>query len=307
MSYHVPVLLEESLQALQVREQGTYVDVTLGGGGHMQQVLNRLGPHGTAVGMDRDPEAIACASRTLSRGRGRFFAVQSSFSRISGVLEELGLQKVDGILADLGVSSHQIDDPARGFSYSCPDAPLDMRMGPDAPGSAAELLAHTTEEALSHVLREYGEIRNPSRMARTLLAQGSPPNDSASLRCCLEREYGSNLTPKMLSKLYQSLRIAVNGELDELAALLEAAAGVLRTGGRLVVIAYHSLEDRMVKRALRDGEGHCTCHPRSPVCSCGTRAVFKRITRKPVTASPAEVAANPRARSARMRAAEKVG
>lgn len=306
MSYHVPVLLTETIHALEIRPDGIYVDATMGGGGHLQQILNHLDSRGTAVGIDRDPRALEQVARTVVSQSAHLITEQCRFSQIDTALDRHGIEKVDGILADLGVSSHQIDDPSRGFSYSRPDSALDMRMGPDAPAGAAELLATSGVEQLEDILRNYGEIQNPRRMARLLAAHAGELTDSATMRRCLESEYGPNLSPKMLSKLYQALRIAVNGELDELKMFLGRAAGLLKTGGRLVVIAYHSLEDRLVKNAFRDGEGRCVCPPSAPVCTCNPVATLKRINKKVIEASAQEIALNPRARSARMRVAQRL-
>jgi 16S rRNA (cytosine1402-N4)-methyltransferase len=302
--YHVAVLLKETLEALAVRPDGIYLDGTLGGGGHFQAVLDHL-QGGTAVGIDRDPEALEWCRTNLRPGTNRVILAQARFSQFPGVFAEHHIDRVDGMLLDLGVSSHQIDSPERGFSYR-EQGPLDMRMGPLEPLTAARLLRESDMETISAILRELGEVRNAPRMAGVIAAAAAAGHlaTTADLRSCLEREYGE-LQPKVLSKVFQALRIAVNHELDELQAFLALAGGHLRTGGRLVVIAYHSLEDRIVKNFMRDKEGRCVCPPEAPICTCHRSLEFKRINRSAISPAAEEIARNPRSRSARLRTAER--
>jgi len=245
--YHVPVLLDEVIKALNLRGDGVYLDGTMGGGGHLQAIVDRLGPAATAVGIDRDPQAVEWCASHLRPGACRLITAQERFSDFGLVLDAHGIAAVNGLLVDLGVSSHQLDQPLRGFSHQS-EGPLDMRMGPNAPRTAAQLLREEDADTVASILREYGEVRGALRMARLLAAQARAGglNTTTELRECLRREYGS-LHPRVLSQVFQALRIAVNGELDELRRFLAAAAGRLVGAGRLVVIAYHSLEDRSAR------------------------------------------------------------
>ncbi|MBD3314366.1 MAG: 16S rRNA (cytosine(1402)-N(4))-methyltransferase RsmH, partial [Chitinivibrionales bacterium] len=231
---------------------------------------------------------------------------RSPFSRFDEVLDRHGITGLDGALADLGLSSHQIDDSERGFGYMN-DTGLDMRMDLDQATTATSLLRDSSEEDLARILGEYGEIRNAPRMAHAIksrLKEGAL-RTSAELKSCLEREYGPNLKIKLLAKLFQALRIAVNEELGELEAFLNKIVDYLKSGGRLVIISYHSLEDRLVKHFMRRNEQPCTCPKTAPVCVCGGVARLKRVTRKALRPTDAEIAENRRARSARLRIAEK--
>jgi len=222
-------------------------------------------------------------------------------------LRGFGLERVDGILADLGLSSIQLDDPARGFSFAAP-GPLDMRLDPSLPTSAEALLRRIQEEDLAELLRELGEVPRPRAAARAIrrALASAVPLTAESLRVALEPLYPGPLRPRRLSQIFQALRIAVNHELDELTSLLRNAPSLLRPGGTLCVIAYHSLEDRIVKQGLRRLAGYCQCPPRVPVCSCGARHAVEILTRRPVTAGAIELNENPRARSARLRACRKL-
>ena len=305
--YHTPVLLDECIQALAVKPEGVYVDCTLGGGGHFQTIVDRLGTKGTALGLDRDPEAIAWCGRLMKDKKATVVLRQTRFSRLGEVLDELGFDAVDGMLIDLGVSSRQITARHRGFSYM-KETPLDMRMDPSDASTAADVLRASTVTDLTRILSDYGEMRNPARMAETInrCIKRRPLETSKDLKECLRGEYGETLSIKMLAKLFQALRIAVNDELNELRKCCEQAAIRLSTGGRLVVISYHSLEDRFVKNFMRDKEKGCVCPPLVPVCVCNNRKVFKRINRRAIVASAPEISRNPASRSARLRAAEKI-
>jgi 16S rRNA (cytosine1402-N4)-methyltransferase len=305
--YHVPVLLAESMEALAVRPGGVYLDATAGGGGHLREIIARLKDSGTAIGIDRDPEAIGWISAQISRGAATVILEQSQFSRFDSVLARHNIGAIDGMLLDLGVSSRQIDAQERGFSYM-KQSDLDMRMDPSAGFTAAELCARWSEEELAHVLRTYGEITNPLRMARAIKACGKRRllRTSIDLVTCLRNEYGPSLPVKVIAKVFQALRIAVNDELAELRACLSLAVSKVKKGGRIVVISYHSLEDRIVKNFFRDGEQGCVCPPVLPRCVCGKKILLKRLNKKVIIPSVAEVESNPRSRSARLRAAEMV-
>ena len=305
--YHVPVLLTESMEALAVKPEGTYLDATVGGGGHFREIVSRLDSKGTAIGIDKDPDAIEWCRAHPGRGPATVILEQCAFSRFGTVLESYGIGSLDGLLLDLGVSSRQIDSPDRGFSYMKQSA-LDMRMDPSTGISAAQFCAQASEQDLAHALSSYGEITNPMRMARAIRqCQASRPlRTSADLVGCLKKEYGPALAVKVIAKVFQALRIAVNDELAELASCLDAALSYVKKGGRIAVISYHSLEDRIVKNFFRDNEQACTCPPVLQRCECGRKIMVKRLNKKVIRPSEEEVAKNPRARSARLRAAEKV-
>jgi len=312
--YHVPVLVGEALDLL-VSGGGVYVDGTLGGGGHFRAIAERaagLSESGAApvvmVGIDRDGEAVERARGEAFGGiNAKIIIEQARFSEFDAVLGKYNIEKVQGLFVDLGVSSRQIDEPARGFMYM-KDAPLDMRMDQGGGATAAEFLKGCEEGELADILDRYGEVRNAPRLARAIKAfmDGHRMETSADLRDCVAREYGERVDIKLIAKLFQALRIAVNGELAELRTLLDKSITYLAKGGRLAVISYHSLEDRMVKDFFRDAEAACVCDPNQPVCTCNKQVLFRRITRKAVTASEGEIKRNPRARSARLRVAERV-
>lgn len=304
--YHLPALLAETLEGLAVRCDGVYLDGTLGGGGHFGAIVARLDERGTAVGLDRDPDALDNARRTMAGHKARVVLEQERFSRFDTVLQRNGIDGLDGALLDLGVSSHQIDTPDRGFSYQA-DGPLDMRMDTTRGVTAAQLIRDSDMATLTRILAEYGEVRNAGRMAAVLCACASKGElqTTSGLRHCLEAEYGP-LEPSILAKVYQALRIAVNGELDELQEFLGKITGALKTGGRLAIISYHSLEDRLVKNAIRDRGGRCSCPPHQPICTCARRVELKRVTTKAVQAGAEEISRNRRSRSARLRVAQKV-
>jgi len=306
------VLLEKSLSLLELRSNAVIVDGTVGAGGHAAAILDRTGPAGRLIGLDRDPSAIAAAAARLAAYADRVALVRSSFRQLREVLTSLGAVPVDGVFFDLGVSSPQIDDPARGFRFAADSAdatPLDMRMDPDAPVTAADLLRSASEAALARWFREYGDLPGARRLARALVAarQRSPLRTAGDLRAVIGAAgvgRGRRHSPATL--VFQALRIAVNDEIGALAEGLAAAIDVLRPGGRLVVIAYHSAEDRVVKNCFRDAQRGCSCPPELPVCVCGGRPRLRIVTRRPLAADPDEVRENPRARSARLRAAERL-
>ena len=307
---HRPVLLFEALELLDPVRGGLFVDATLGLGGHSEAILT-ASPDTRVLGIDRDHEAIRLASARLARFGTRFRAVHANFREISRILDEAGEKDVSGILADLGVSSLQFDTPERGFSFRH-DAPLDMRM--DASGgeeTAAELLERLPEEEIARVIYEYGEERKSRRIARWIVERrerGEPIKTTGELAALVARAVGYKRGDRVhpATRTFQALRIAVNGELEGLGEFVERAVDLLETRGRLAVISFHSLEDRVVKRALRRLSGQCECGRRVPVCACGARRAVEILTRRPVVPSEQELAENPRARSAKLRACSKL-
>ncbi|NLG18328.1 MAG: 16S rRNA (cytosine(1402)-N(4))-methyltransferase RsmH [Fibrobacter sp.] len=303
--YHEPVLKNEVTELLVTRTGGVYVDCTLGGGGHFRAVAEKLDSSATVIGIDRDQDAIAWnKSHMPAPGPSMIFELER-FSQFDKVLQKHQINSVDGFLLDLGLSSFQIDNVERGFSYM-QDSSLDMRMSVSDEATASDLLEETGEEELADLLSRYGEIKNPLRMAEAIKSC-VPLRTSSDLRKCLSREYGPNLDVKIIARVFQSLRIAVNDELGELRRFLDKAISFLSKGGRLAVIAYHSLEDRMVKEFIREQEQSCICPPGLPVCRCSKSTMLKRVTKGAVKASQEEIGSNPRSRSARLRVAEKVG
>lgn len=306
---HHPVLLRESLEWLRPRPGAVVVDATLGPGGHAQSVLEAVGG-GRVVGIDRDPAAVALARRRLGRFGDRLLAVRGDFRELVDLLRDQGIFSVDGVLADLGISSAQLDDPSRGFSFRV-DGPLDMRMDPASGPTAAELIATLAEPELRAVLRGYGEERKAGVIARAIVRErGRRPIDSTRhLARVVEAAVGAGARRFRIhpaTRTFQAIRIAVNRELDGLEDFVAAAVSVLRPGGRIVVIAFHSLEDRAIKRAFRSLANRCTCPPKLPVCACGRENLLRVLTPRPVRPSPEEARDNPRSRSARLRAAERV-
>lgn len=312
---HVPVLPAETLAYLAPRLGATMVDATVGLGGHAAAILERLGPAGLLIGIDRDPQALALAHARLERlaaERGwtahRPWALRHArFAGLPDLLRLLGVAAADGLLLDLGVSSLQLDEGARGFSFRH-EAPLDMRMDPGGALTAAELVNQSSEEELGRILWEFGEERQSRKIARRIVRQ-RPLTTTRELAELIAAAYPpgdrhGRIHPATRS--FQALRIAVNEELAELRAVLERLPELLTPGGRVVVLAYHSLEDRLVKNAFEFLSGRCRCDPALPACACGARPLFRLLTRKPVTAGAAEMAANPRARSAKLRAAERL-
>lgn len=305
---HTSVLLNECIEALQVRPDGIYVDGTAGGGGHSYEIASRL-TSGRLIAIDRDPDAIRAAGERLSPFGGKVSVVQANFSQMRQVLADAGVSEADGVLLDLGVSSRQFDTPERGFSYQH-DAPLDMRMSQQGI-SAADLVNTAPYEKLVGILREYGEEKFAARIASQIIKtrEQKPIETTFELAEVIKagipaaaRRQG----PHPARKSFQALRIAVNGELDELAALLDDALAILKPGGRLAVITFHSLEDRMVKqRFLKWAEG-CICPPDFPICVCGHKPSAQIIYKKGVEPSEEEIASNPRSRSARLRVAQKI-
>ncbi len=304
-SPHRSVLYQEIINILSPKSPGKYVDATLGAGGHAWGILEASSPNGELLGLDLDPQALELANQRLSVFRGRFTLVQASFTTLAAQLDRLGWKQVQGIVIDLGVSSMQLDRPERGFSFQAEGA-LDMRFDPDQPLSAADLVNHAPEQQLADLIWHYGEEPQSRRIARAIVL-ARPLQTTRQLAEVISRAVGSHrqrIHPA--TRTFQALRIAVNAELDAIEAVLPQAVQALAPGGRVAVISFHSLEDRIVKQYFRRESKDCICPPERPVCTCGHKASLKEITRHPLTASEAEVAENPRARSARLRAAEKV-
>ena len=306
---HKPVLLEESLRALDIRPGGTYVDGTLGRAGHSLEILRRL-EGGRLVGIDQDQSAIDAARERLAGFLDRVTLVHGNFRDLGDILRDLGVRGVDGMLFDLGVSSPQLDEPERGFSYMH-DAPLDMRMDPTAGLDAAEVVNAWSYEELRRILYEYGEERFAPQIARAIVRRREEraiettgelveviraAMPAAALR---EKQHPAKRT-------FQAIRIAVNDELSSVDRMIQEAVPRLKPGGRLAVITFHSLEDRIVKTGLSAFAKGCTCPPDFPVCVCGKKPEIKLLSRKPILPGEAELAENPRARSAKLRVAEKL-
>ncbi|MEJ5202700.1 MAG: 16S rRNA (cytosine(1402)-N(4))-methyltransferase RsmH [Anaerolineales bacterium] len=305
LSPHQPVLYQEIITALRPKSPGCYVDATVGAGGHAWGLLQESSPAGHLLGLDVDPQALALASQRLAVFGDRVILIQASYTTLTEQLQHLGWEKVDGIVLDLGVSSMQLDTPQRGFSFRV-DGPLDMRFYPGQTLSAAKLVNELPEEELADIIWRYGEERNARRIARAI-CQARPLQTTSELADVILKVSGrrtSRIHPA--TRTFQALRIAVNQELNALKEVLPQAVAVLAPGGRLAVISFHSLEDRIVKRFFLQESQNCICPPRQPMCTCGHHATIKIITRRPLVASVEEIQKNPRARSARLRVAEKL-
>jgi 16S rRNA (cytosine1402-N4)-methyltransferase len=307
---HVPVMANEVLRYLEPHGGGIYLDGTLGGGGHARLILEASTPDGRLVGLDRDAAALAAAQANLAAFGERAILRQGNYADLAVHLDGLGIGPVDGILLDLGVSSHQLDTPARGFSFR-EDGPLDMRMNPGEGASAAEVVAEADVDELKRIFREYGEERWAGKIAREIVSIRSrqPIVTTFQLAELVSRVVPGGRVPQRIhpaTRVFQALRIHVNGELDSLRKGLDVGWRRLKVGGRMVVISFHSLEDRMVKQAFRTLATGCICPPRLAVCACGQQPTVRVMTRKAVRAEEQEVKHNPRARSAVLRAMEKL-
>ena len=304
--HHIPVLFEEVMAYLSPRDGGAYADGTLGGGGHSEGILLRA-PHAVLYGIDRDGQAIAAASARLARFQG-FHAVHGNFHDVKALLD--GAPPLDGALLDLGVSSHQLDTPERGFSYHA-DAPLDMRMDPSQGQTAAQYLAGVSQEELRSVLWEYGEEKWAARIAQIVVERRAqkPLLTTADLVAAVDAAIPKAVRLKddghSARRTFQAVRIAVNDELRPLKQALLDFADLLAPGGRLLVITFHSLEDRVVKNTFRQMQNPCTCPPKAPVCVCGKKPLGRVLAGGAVKPSEQEVQSNPRARSAKLRVFEK--
>ena len=306
--HHVSVLLREAVDALNVRPDGIYVDGTLGGAGHSCEIARRL-TTGTLIGIDRDPVALEAAAKRLAPFGDRVKLVHANFSDMTRVLREQNIPGVDGILLDLGVSSPQLDDGSRGFSYMA-DAPLDMRMDGSALLTARDVVNGWSQEELKRILFEYGEERFAPQIAAAIVRRREQRPVETTLE--LVDIIRGAMPPQALrekqhpaKRSFQAIRIAVNDELGAVRAACEAAVPLLNPGGRLAIITFHSLEDRIVKTAMQDAARGCTCPPEFPVCVCGKKPKVDVITRKPIVSTQEELDRNPRARSAKLRVCEK--
>ena len=307
--YHVSVLLDECIHALNIKPDGIYVDGTLGGAGHSSQIAARL-TTGRLIGIDRDPKALKAAGERLAPYGDRVTLVHSNFSQIDEVLENLGIEGVDGILLDLGVSSPQLDEAERGFSYMA-DAPLDMRMNSEDSLTAHEVVNTWPREELRRILYEYGEERYAPQIAaaierrravkpiETTLELVDVIRSAMPLQALREKQHPAK-------RSFQAIRIAVNDELGAVGRVMEVAVPKLNKGGRLAIITFHSLEDRLVKNGMASNAKGCTCPPSFPVCVCGNKPRVKLISKKPIVSGDEELERNPRARSAKLRVCEKL-
>lgn len=303
---HLPVMAAEVLEFLVARTDGVFVDCTLGAGGHAYRILNNA-PAGKLLGIDADPGAIEVAREILSPFAERTELVHGNFRELDAIAAERGFVPADGVLFDLGFSSLQLDDAARGFSFTH-DGPLDMRLDPGSPPTARSLIAGATERELAGIIAEFGEERRAHPIARAIIAarDRGELNTTKDLAAAVVSTKPQK-RQKTLARVFQAIRICVNEELSNLAQGLRCAVDLLSPGGRIAVISYHSLEDRMTKRFFRNCADPCTCPPRLPKCVCGRKPTLKIVTKRVVTPRPSEVARNPRARSAKLRVAERLG
>ena len=307
---HKSVLLQECIDALNIRPDGIYLDRTLGGAGHSSQIARRLTEGGRLIGVDRDRTALAAAKERLAPYADRVTLVHSNFAEIDAILDSLGIPAVDGMLFDLGVSSPQLDDASRGFSYMA-DAPLDMRMDKDDALTAGEVVNTWPQGELRRILYDYGEERYAPQIAAAICRarEKAPVETTLELVDIIRSAMPAQaLREKQhpAKRSFQAIRIAVNDELGAVSRMMQAAVGRLNPGGRLAVITFHSLEDRIVKSEMQQAARGCTCPPEFPVCVCGKKPLVKLVTRKPIVSGPAELEENPRARSAKLRVAEKL-
>ncbi|MCF6277300.1 MAG: 16S rRNA (cytosine(1402)-N(4))-methyltransferase RsmH [Anaerolineales bacterium] len=302
---HTPVLYHAIIHALQPKSPHRYVDGTLGAGGHASGILKASSPKGRLLGLDIDPQAFALARETLAPHGERALLLQRSYTTLADTLAEIGWNVVQGIVLDLGASSMQFDTAERGFSFR-EDGPLDMRFGPSRPQSAADIVNGYSEADLADLIFRYGEEKASRRIARAIVC-ARPIHTTGELAAVIEKvipRRGRRAHPATLT--FQALRIVVNDELASIENVLPQAIQALAPGGRLAIISFHSLEDRLVKRYFRREGKDCICPPKQPVCTCGHQASIKEITRKPIFPTEDEIATNPRARSARLRVAEKL-
>ena len=306
---HKPVLLTEVIDELEIKENGIYVDCTIGGAGHSQEIVKQLGPQGQLIGIDQDQAAIKAAGETLSEAQAKIKLVRNNFSNLKLVLNDLEIDAVDGFLFDLGVSSHQLDEPERGFSYRY-DAPLDMRMDQRQNKTAADIVNNYNKHQLTEIISEYGEENWAQRIAQFIVNYRQDNKIETTFDLV---EIIKNAIPASArrsgghpaKRTFQALRIAVNNELGIIETAIQDAVDRLKVGGRICVISFHSLEDRIVKHTFKDLARDCICPPKLPVCGCDEKAEIKIINKSAITASEEELDENYRARSAKLRVAEK--
>ena len=307
--HHISVLLNECIDNLNITPDGIYVDGTMGGGGHSLEIAKRL-TTGRLICIDQDPNAHEAAGKRLAEYKDRITFVRDNFGNIANILDSLGIEKIDGMLLDIGVSSHQLDEAERGFSYQ-QDAPLDMRMNPDRPFSAYDVVNGYDEDELDRVIFTYGEERWARRIAQFIVKEreNKPIETTGELVDIIKKAVPKGARkdgPHPAKRTFQAIRIEVNGELDVLQKAIDDVAARLAVGGRLCIITFHSLEDRIVKEAFRKQENPCICPPQFPVCVCGKKPLGRVITRKPILPSKEELEENPRSRSAKLRVLEGV-
>jgi 16S rRNA (cytosine1402-N4)-methyltransferase len=306
---HVSIMLNECMEGLNIKQEGIYIDCTMGGAGHSSAIIERLSHEGMLIGIDQDREALSAASKRLEEFNNVKY-VHNNFYNIDDILNELQISQVDGILMDLGVSSYQLDNAERGFSYM-QDAPLDMRMNSDNPFSAYEVVNQYSEEGLYKIIRDYGEEKFAKRIARFIVDRRKQKSIDttfelvdiikAAIPAKARRE-----GPHPAKRTFQAIRIEVNKELEILEKTIEDGVNRLKNGGRIAIITFHSLEDRIVKNKFKDLENPCKCPKEFPICICGKKPVVRIITRKPIEPSEEEININPRSRSAKLRIAEKL-
>ena len=307
---HIPVMLEECMEGLDVHDGGIYFDGTIGGGNHSYEILKRSSPSGRLIATDLDDEAIAAATQKLSPFKGRFEIYKSNYKNYGQVFEQAGVDLLDGILLDFGVSSHQLDTEDRGFAYMKKDAPLDMRMDRSNPLTAEIILNTYPQQEIARILKVYGEERFSSQIAANVVERRS----KNPIKTCGEFvEIIESSIPKKFQqngpaarKSFQAVRIAVNGELDGLYECVTGLTRRLKSGGRIAILTFHSLEDRIVKQAFNQLEADCVCPKTLPVCVCGKKKEIEILTKKPVTATLKEMAINSRSKSAKLRIARKI-
>ena len=307
---HVSVLLFECIEALNIRDGYTYVDCTTGGGGHSLEIAKRLGPNSRLICFDRDEDAIAAAKERLKDYLDKINFVNENFSSLDKIIKEYNIDNLGGVLADLGCSSYQFDTPERGFSYMH-DARLDMRMDTDSPLTAYEIVNEYTEQRLKEIIYDYGEERFAPRIASAICKyrKEQPITTTHQLTEIIKSAIPSAARadgPHPAKRTFQAIRIEVNGELDAIKPLIDSATANLTSGGRLAIISFHSLEDRIVKQTYKSYLGGCTCPKDFPICVCGRKPIIKEISRKPILPSAEELEINPRSRSAKLRVAEKL-
>lgn len=307
--HHVSVLLNECIEGLKIKENGIYVDGTLGGGGHSLEIVKRLGEGGRLIGIDQDTDALKAAGERLKDYSDKVTYVHSNFENVRQVLNDLGIEKADGFLIDIGVSSFQLDEAERGFSYM-QDAPLDMRMNSENELCAYDVVNNYSEEALNNVIFGYGEERWAKRIAQFIVAEREkkPIETTFELVEVIKKAIPKGARkdgPHPAKRTFQAIRIEVNRELEILEKTIDDMTDLLNPGGRLCVITFHSLEDRIVKNAFRKQENPCTCPPEFPICVCGKKPKAKIITRKPLLPSEEELEVNHRSRSAKLRILER--
>lgn len=307
---HYSVLLFECIEALNIRNGYTYVDCTAGGGGHSLEIAKRLGPDSRLICFDRDETAIAAAKKRLEGYLDKVTFVNENFSSLESKLNELNVTSLGGVLADLGCSSYQFDTPERGFSYMH-DAPLDMRMDTSSPLTAYNVVNEYCLESLKRIIYDYGEEKFAPRIAASIVKHReiSPIRTTGELSNIIKEAIPSaarNGGPHPAKRTFQALRIEVNGELDAIEPLIRSATGMLESSGRMAIISFHSLEDRIVKQTYKSYTGGCTCPKDFPICVCGKKPILKEINKKPVLPSERELEENPRSRSAKLRIAEKI-